>query len=617
MITIAVVSLMVALDATILVPVLPTLAVELGGTTSEAFWAGTSYLLTCAVFQPFIAAVSDLFGRKEMLLLSIAFFFLGTLLCAPLARNFTVLLAGRSLQGIGGGGIITMGQVIFADIIPLRQRPKYFSFVLGAWALGSVLGPLIGGVFVERASWKWCFYINFPFCALGFILVPLFVKLQSEKSSFVSKLARVDWIGGFLFVGGMTSFLVGLSWAGVQYEWASPQTLVPIFLGVNAVIASVVWEVYYAKEPFLRPALFASPSAVAAYACAFGQGFLLFCALYYVPFYFAAAKSHGPIQSGLDLLPVSTLLLPGSIIVSFLTTRLGRFRWAIWIGWTITAVGSGLFLLLDVDTPTPVWAAILSIFGVGNGMILTSVNVAIQAISKAEDCGRAAAMYAFMRTLGMSIGVAVGGTTFQNVMAHKLHELGLPDAIAKNAEALIHQLWALKETDPVRIGALQAYVQGFHGVFWVMTATTLAGLVISLFIRRHSMDKPLQSIFVLQGAATTPIQNKGVVAIQESKSGHSSMTSATFSVESVKLGQQSSEQLDTEQHDQYPQSEQVASFLIGPGGWRVPIDPVSGSSLSLPKRMSQHSGPLPQMPKTVYPSEAERQRISSILGPFN
>jgi multidrug resistance protein len=137
-----------------------TLAVDLGGTTSDAFWAGTSYLLTCAVFQPFIAALSDLFGRKEMLLLSIAFFFLGTLLCAPLAHNFTVLLAGRSLQGIGGGGIITMGQVIFADIIPLRQRPKYFSIVLGAWALGSVLGPLIGGLFVEKATWRWCFYIN-------------------------------------------------------------------------------------------------------------------------------------------------------------------------------------------------------------------------------------------------------------------------------------------------------------------------------------------------------------------------------------------------------------------------------------------------------------------------
>jgi MFS family permease len=95
-----------------------------------------------------------------MLLVSLGFFTLGTLLCAPLAHNFTVLLAGRSLQGIGGGGIITMGQVIFADIVPLRQRPKYFSVVLAAWALGSVMGPLIGGLFVEGTTWRWCFYIN-------------------------------------------------------------------------------------------------------------------------------------------------------------------------------------------------------------------------------------------------------------------------------------------------------------------------------------------------------------------------------------------------------------------------------------------------------------------------
>ena len=104
--------------------------------------------------------MSDLFGRKELLLISIGFFTLGTLLCAPLAKNFDVLLTGRALQGIGGGGIITMGQVIFSDIIPLRQRPKYFSMVLIAWALGTVLGPLLGGLFVEKANWKWCFYIN-------------------------------------------------------------------------------------------------------------------------------------------------------------------------------------------------------------------------------------------------------------------------------------------------------------------------------------------------------------------------------------------------------------------------------------------------------------------------
>ncbi|KAB5583489.1 major facilitator superfamily transporter [Coniochaeta sp. 2T2.1] len=610
MITISVVSLMVALDATILVPVLPTLALGLGGTASDAFWAGTSYLLTCAVFQPFIAAVSDLFGRKELLLISIGFFTLGTLLCAPLAKNFPVLLAGRSLQGIGGGGIITMGQVIFSDIIPLRQRPKYFSMVQGAWALGTVLGPLLGGLFVEKATWKWCFYINFPFCALGFVMVPLFVKLRAPKSSFVSKLARVDWVGGFLFIGGTTSFLIGLSWAGVQYKWSSAQTLAPIFVGINAVVAAVAWEVYFAKEPFLRPRLFSSLSSLAAYACAFGQGALIFCALYYVPFYFTAAKFHGPIQSGLDLLPVSVLLLPGSIVVSFLTTRLGRFRWAIWIGWAITALGSGLFLLLDVNTPTPTWAAIMCVFGIGNGMILTSINVAIQAISKAEDCGRAAAMYAFMRTMGMCIGVAVGGTTFQNVMADKLHQLGLPDAIAKNAEAFVHRLWTLEPTDPVRIGSLEAYVHGFHAVFWVMTGIALAGLLVSFFIRRHSMDKPLESNFVLDGAAGNLAQDQEVVQTFEPKSGHTSLSSTTLSIDCFEIPDQHSQQLDTER------SEKVASFLVGPGGWRVPIDPVSGGPLPLPQRMSQASGSLPQLPQATYSAEAERQRLSSVVRSF-
>ncbi|KAK3319782.1 major facilitator superfamily domain-containing protein [Cercophora scortea] len=454
--TLAVISLMVALDATILVSVLPTLAEDFGGTTTDAFWAGTSYLLTCAVCQPFIAALSDIFGRKEMLIISVLFFTLGTVLCAPIAKTFAVFFAGRSVQGIGGGGIITMGQVIFADIVPLRQRPKYFSFVLGAWALGSVLGPLIGGLFVEHVFWSWCFYVNFPFCALGLIMVPLFVKLSTEKTSLASKLARVDWIGGFLFIGGLTAFLIGLSWAGVQYKWKSVQVIAPLIIGAIGVMASLVWESHGAREPFLRPSLFYSSSAVAAYACALFQGLILFCALYYVPFYFTAVRFSSPTHAGLNVFPVTCFLLPGSILISLLTTRLGRFRWAIWLGWLLAAVSCGLLVFFDQNTKTVVWAVILAVFGIGHGMLLTSINVGIQAISHVEDAGRAAAMYAFMRTLGMSIGVAVGGTCFQNLMSAKLDELGLPQDIAHNSEAFVSTMALMDPDDPVRVGALEA-----------------------------------------------------------------------------------------------------------------------------------------------------------------
>ncbi|KAK0610045.1 major facilitator superfamily domain-containing protein [Bombardia bombarda] len=498
--TLAVISLMVALDATILVSVLPTLAIDFGGTTTDAFWAGTSYLLSCAVCQPFIAALSDIFGRKEMLIVSVLFFTIGTILCAPVAKNFAVFFAGRSVQGIGGGGIITMGQVIFADIVPLRQRPKYFSIVLGAWALGSVLGPLIGGLFVEHAHWSWCFYLNLPFCAFGLVLVPIFVKLTTEKTSLVSKLARVDWVGGFLFIGSLTGFLVGISWAGVQFPWNSAQVIAPLTVGALGVVASIFWEVYYAKEPFLRGSLFYSWSAIAAYACALFQGLILFCALYYVPFYFTAVRFSSPTTAGLNIFPVTCFLLPGSILISLLTSRFGKFRWAVWSGWILAAVSCGFFRFFDQHTKTVVWAVILAIFGIGHGMLLTSINVGIQAISHVEDAGRAAAMYAFMRTLGMSIGVAIGGTVFQNLMGAELRVLGLPEAISHNSEAFVATMLAMDPTDPVRIGVLQAYVKGFQGVYWTITGAAVVAFVISLTIKRHSLDKILASKFVLRGS---------------------------------------------------------------------------------------------------------------------
>lgn len=394
---------------------------SLQGTAAETFWTGTSYLLTSAVFQPVIAGASHCFGRQQQLVRSIALFTYGTTLCA-VAHDFTVMLIGRCVQGIGGGGIIAMTQVIFCDMIPLRQQPQYFSMVLASWSIGSIIGPVVGGSLVETASWRWCFHINFPFCFLGLVAAMFFVR--DSDLSFERRPQRMDWVGALLFVGSTTSFLVGISWGGTQYPWASAATLAPVIVGALGATVFVAWQIHAQPNSLLPTSLFYNASAIAAFYCALVNGFVvssiqeplgcrsltvaqLYTALYYVPFYLMSVRSSSPVRAGIDLFPAVFLLVPGSIVVAVLTTRLGSFRWAIWSGLVIATVGCGLFMLFDEHTARAIFAVALAVFGVGNGMVLTGVNVGTQAIAKTEDRPMAACMYGFMRSLGMPIGVAV------------------------------------------------------------------------------------------------------------------------------------------------------------------------------------------------------------------
>ncbi|KAI4711439.1 hypothetical protein J4E89_004004 [Alternaria sp. Ai002NY15] len=494
MISLSFISLMVALDATILVTVLPVIAQKLDGTSAEAFWTGTSYLLTSAIFQPVIASISAVFGRQQLLITSLLFFTVGTILCS-VADNFTELLGGRCIQGIGGGGIITLTQVIFCDIVPLRQRPKYFAMVLGCWSIGSIIGPVVGGKLVESASWRWAFHINYPFCAIGFAVAILFVRLDAvAKLTFQEKLKRVDWLGAVLFIGSMTSLLIGISWGGIQHPWDSVATLAPIIAGMTGIVAFFLWQ-WYRKEHTLLPlAVFESWSAIAAFYNALINGLLLFTTLYYWPFYDMSVRGRYPTQAGIDMLPVVLLTVPSSVIVSILTTRLGRFRWAIWGGWMVTTLACGLQVMLDVDSTTVVTSALLAVLGVGMGMVLTSLNVGIQAISKPEDAAMAASMYGFLRSLGMPIGVALAGSVFSNSMSDKLSELGLPTSIAHDSEQYIFVLRKMADS-PQKSAILSSYMRGFDSVFVMVTGLSATALIVSFMIRKFSMDKILVAQF--------------------------------------------------------------------------------------------------------------------------
>ncbi|KAG4427554.1 hypothetical protein IFR05_016965, partial [Cadophora sp. M221] len=254
--SLSVISLAAALDATSLSVALSVMAAELNSTTVEAFWSGTSFLVTSTVFQPFYVSLSDIFGRKQLILVALLHFTAGSLIAA-LAKNFSTILVGRSFQGVGAGGIISLTEVIITDMVPLRDRGKWFGYISGMWAIGSVSGPIVGGAFTQKASWRWIFWMNLPVIGVGYFMIILFLKLHPASSlPLMRKFRQVDWLGALLFSASLTSVLIPISWGGVMYPWSHALTLVPLILGLGGLIVFTVYELHVAREPMVRFSIF-------------------------------------------------------------------------------------------------------------------------------------------------------------------------------------------------------------------------------------------------------------------------------------------------------------------------------------------------------------------------
>ncbi|KAI1326474.1 major facilitator superfamily transporter [Xylariaceae sp. FL0255] len=485
-------NLVVALDATVIVTALSAIVQEIGGTTIEAFWIGTSYLLANAVTMPLYCSVSDVVGRPICLIVSTILFTIGTIVCST-SHDITSMLAGRTVQGVGGGGIHSLGLVILSDIVPLRWRPKWYGIVLAAWALGLSTGPIIGGAIAERTTWRWIFYLMFFVLGPSLIIVPYLLTLRPKPSTLQEKLTRIDWIGLFLFTGSVTIFLIAISWAGTQHPWKSAAVLVPLILGVLGVVISVYYEIHFAQFPFLERSLFRDLSSITNYICAALQGYMLYGTLYYVPLFFISVKDFSRIESGVALLPDTLTFAISGVIVGRLVARFNSFRWSIWLGWFFSAVGLAFLTVLHVNDSKPIWVIGLLIIGTSHGAILTAQNFGAQAMCKDGDEGKAAAMYIFFRQFGIAVGVGIGGTTFQNALKTKLLQYGLPAAIAYQADTYIPILRGLPE-GPKKAGITDSYSFGFQ----VVSATWLAISVLAfslcvVFVRHADMNRKLAS----------------------------------------------------------------------------------------------------------------------------
>ncbi|KAF3064658.1 putative transporter C3H1.06c [Daldinia childiae] len=505
-ISICIITLAAALDATSLSIALPIITEDLKGTAIEAFWTGTSFLLTSAVFQPVIAGLSHIFGRKNLLIISCFLFVVGAIICA-VARNFTVMLVGRSIQGIGGGGILALGEIIVTDLVPLVARGTWFGYLGSTWALGSVAGPLLGAVFAESATWQWIFWINLPIVGVGMVLLIPFLKLESTPGKLSTKIRLFDWIGSIIFVAGTVGFLIPITWGGVMYPWDHWRTIVPLLVGFDGIIAFAIYEWWLSRrafdaegnplpgehiEPIVRFTIFNNYTMLITFLSTVLHGVVVWSLLYFLPLYYEAVKEYSPIISGVAILPETGLVAPVSVIAAVLCTRFGKYRWALWSGWICTTAGSGLLFLLAPDTSVPGWIFLNFLVSIGTGILFPAMSLGTQAASRPQDSGHTAGFFSFLRVFGQAIGVAVSGVAFQNQLQSELlnYEEFAPVATqySRDATAIVGIIKALPD-GTTKTDLKQAYSDSLHVIWLLMTVVSGVALLTSFTTKEYSLEQ--------------------------------------------------------------------------------------------------------------------------------
>ncbi|KAL4930378.1 major facilitator superfamily domain-containing protein [Aspergillus undulatus] len=495
----AVLTLMVSLDGTSISVALPIMADQLGGTAMQAFWSGTSFLLCSTVFQPTTATLSDIFGRRPIILISLAFFFVGALV-AGIATNFTQILVGRCIQGVGGGGIAVLSEVVVTDLVPLRLRGNYYGVLGAMYSLGSVLGPILGGGFAEDVSWRWIFYINFPFIGISAILILLFFNLSKPPGSLSSKLSRIDYAGTALFTASISVFLIPLTWGGVMYPWSSWRTLVPLILGLAGLAAFTLYSLK-ARNPMIPHSVFENHSAVIAFITSSLQGLILWGALYYLPLYYQAVKEFGPILTGVALFPQTFTVAPSAIFCGVLVTLTGSYRWGLWVGWSLSILGLGLLTLLEPHTSTASWIFLNIPSGLGLGFLTAAIVCTVQASATNKNLTVSVAMVVFFRAFGQAVGIALGGVIFQNRMRYELGQYAewraRAQELSQDAAALVTIIQEMDGSNPEqKLGKehlQQAYTDSLRVIWAFMAGVAGVGLLLSFWVKKYDLDRALRT----------------------------------------------------------------------------------------------------------------------------
>jgi EmrB/QacA subfamily drug resistance transporter len=403
-------TMLASLDGTIVNTALTTIVGELGGLRAYT-WVGTSYLLTSTAITPLIGKLSDLYGRRIFVQLSVVIFIVASLVCAA-ANSMTTLVIGRALQGIGGGGIMAMSYVVIADIIAPRDRGRYVGAFMSVFAISSVAGPLLGGFFVDHMSWRWIFLINLP---IG--LVALYMSTSSLKIPVLKRRISIDYVGMSLLVGAVTGLILVFSWTSEEYGWTASIN-VALSAAVAVMTALFLWWEPRATSPVMPLHLFRNREVYTLSPLVAMLGGILMAVGTFIPLFLQAVTGISPTNSGLLLVPMMAAVTISSVSIGRVTSRTGSYRIFPVVGTGVGIIGVTVLCFID-NSATGVAFVIIGMVLVGTcvGSTMPVSSLAVQNSVEFHELGVASSVVVLFRSLGSVIGLAAFGAILNSQLS--------------------------------------------------------------------------------------------------------------------------------------------------------------------------------------------------------
>ena len=472
-------------------------------------WVATAFLLASIICQPLYGQLADLLGRRRLMMFAVVIFGVGSAIACG-ANSGPTLIFGRVVQGLGSGGIDLFAELILCDIIPLKGRGNYVAIKASVYALGTTVGPVLGGYFSERMSWRWCFGINIPVCVVALVMMYFWLQVSSGPTSmkgqdladgavsWQTKVSRIDFLGLGILTLSVIFILYGLTCGGASDPWTAPVVLTTLSVGLAGVVAFAFWErSWWCASPIMAPHVFSNRTTVAAFIITMIHGFMTYGYQFYLPPFFQAVLDCSPTQSGVLSLPCTLSIVVFAAVGGPLLAKFGRYKLMHFFGFGMMAVGFGLSVIWSSGGTIPGWIAFSFFVGIGSGLIVSTTLPAVLVELTDKENAAATGSWAFLRGLGSLLGVAIPNSAFNAVFS--THLASLPKEAASQLDAgQAYEQASSVFVAQYGVGVKNAFADSLKAPWVIFLVLAGVGILVTCMERQVELRVDIDSDFGLK-----------------------------------------------------------------------------------------------------------------------